>query len=706
MKILSRFFLFLLFSATLIFPQGYKLVWSDEFDSTSLNQSKWTFETGNSGWGNNELENYTNRTQNCSGQNGILNISAVKESYGGSNYTSARIKTQNHFSVKYGKIEARIKLPYGQGIWPAFWMLGDNINQVIWPTCGEIDIMEMIGGTGRDNKVYGSAHWGGDISNSYSLSSGIFANDFHIFDVTWDSKKIIWHVDGITYSTLDITPAALSPFQKSFFIIFNLAVGGSWPGKPDSTTVFPQTMQVDYVRVYQDTSAFPSISIVSPQNNSTFSPNSNITITANASMQSGSITKVEFYQDAMKIGETYVSPYQMTWNNVLAGNYNISSTAYSNAGLTSTSGIINVNVGSNALTSPYGGTPARVSGTIESENFDLGGQGNAYYDSDTQNNGGQYRTSEGVDIEACSDAGGGYDIGWTANNEWTVYTISVKDSGTYQIGARVSSNSTSGSMHFEINGKDVTGIISVPNTGGWQIWATVLSKNFSLTSGIHQLKLFVNSAGFNINKFYVYAPDAKPLLNFIYPEGGEHFSPDSIVEVKWNSQQIGKVNIGFSSKGGGFWSSVQNGVDAEFGVYRWKVPEITSADYKLIIMDQDNASLFDTSKAVFSVGVINSVDENFETSKSFSLGQNYPNPFNPSTIINYQIPNVGLVNIRIYNLLGKEVKTLVNEEKAGGEYSAVWNGKDINGNDAPSGIYFYSIHSGNFAQVKKMVLLR
>jgi len=483
-------------------------------------------------------------------------------------------------------------------------------------------------------------------------------------------------------------------------------VGGNWPGNPDNTSVFPETMQVDYVRVYQDTSSLPSVSIISPQNNSAFAANTNIILTANASIPNGSIAKVDFYQDAVKIGETFVSPYQMNWNNVLAGNYRITAVAYSNNGSNTTSGIINVNVGSNAVTSPYGGTPAPVPGTIEAENFDLGGQNNAYYDSDTPNDGGQYRPSEGVDIETCTDVGGGYDVGWTANNEWIKYTISVKDSGTYQISARVSSNSTTGSMHFEIDGNDVTGTINVPNTGGWQTWSSVLSKNFILTSGIHQVKFFINTSGFNVNKFDIYPPDAKPSINFIYPEGGEQFAPDSIVEVKWNSLQVGTVNIGFSTNGGTFWLSVQNGVDAGFGVYRWKVPKVISANCKLIIMDKDNTSLFDTSKAVFSVGTINSVGNNSETSKSFSLGQNYPNPFNPLTIINYQVPGSDLVNISVYNLLGKTISTLVNEVKTPGEYRTVWNGKDINGNDVPSGIYFYSIRAGNLVQVKKMVLLK
>ncbi len=263
-KVLLLSFIFII----QIFPQGYKLIWSDEFNDTTLDLSKWSYEIGNNnGWGNNESEYYTNRLQNCFIKNGVLNIVANKESYNGFNYTSARIKTQGKFSFAYGKIEAKIKLPYGNGIWPAFWLLGDDITSVSWPACGESDIMEMIGGTGKgntgsalsDSKVYGTLHWKNSdgthasYGTSYALSSGKFADSFHIFGMIWTPQKIQIYVDGVTYCTIDISSTGLSAFQKKFFIILNLAVGGNWPGYPNSSTVFPQTMQVDYVRVYQDT---------------------------------------------------------------------------------------------------------------------------------------------------------------------------------------------------------------------------------------------------------------------------------------------------------------------------------------------------------------------------------------------------------------------------------------------------------------------
>ena len=233
-------------------------VWSDEFNYTGLpSSSKWNMETGGDGWGNNELQYYTDSESNAMVKDGILTITARKESFNGNAYTSARITTQNKFDFKYGKIEARMKLPYGQGLWPAFWMLGANINSVGWPACGEIDIMEMVGGTDSDNTVHSTLHWDNngshaDYGQPYSLSSGIFADDFHIFSLEWDEKQVTAYVDDTKYFVIDITPAGLSEFHDNFFIILNVAVGGNWPGSPDGTTVFPQTMEVDYVRVYQN----------------------------------------------------------------------------------------------------------------------------------------------------------------------------------------------------------------------------------------------------------------------------------------------------------------------------------------------------------------------------------------------------------------------------------------------------------------------
>jgi len=236
------------------------LLLHDEFDGAEIDVSKWLHEVNGHDGGNNELQYYTDRLENSYVQDGSLHIIGLREEYTGTDgtcyYTSARITTQKTKSFMYGKITARIKLPYDQGIWPAFWMLGLNIDSIWWPQCGEIDIMEMIGGgDGRDNVTYGTLHWdnNGHVhqGGNTKLSSGIFADDYHEFSIDWNSERIDWFLDGNLFYSLDITDESMSEFHKHFFIIINLAIGGNWPGDPTPETQFPQIMGVDYVRVYQ-----------------------------------------------------------------------------------------------------------------------------------------------------------------------------------------------------------------------------------------------------------------------------------------------------------------------------------------------------------------------------------------------------------------------------------------------------------------------
>jgi len=234
----------------------WRLVWHDEFDGATLDVTKWVRETGGGGWGNDELEFYTDRPENARVENGQLVIEARQEPFGGRQYTSARLKTQGLGAWKYGRVEARMRIPSGQGLWPAFWMLGDQIARVGWPACGEIDIMENIGREPR--RVHGTVHGPGysgaqGVSAAYDLgAAGAFADDYHVYAVEWEAAAMRWYVDGALYAT--VTPRELHGpwvFDHPFFIILNVAVGGQWPGSPDSTTVFPQTLRVDYVRVYQ-----------------------------------------------------------------------------------------------------------------------------------------------------------------------------------------------------------------------------------------------------------------------------------------------------------------------------------------------------------------------------------------------------------------------------------------------------------------------
>jgi hypothetical protein len=236
--------------------EGMTLVWRDEFNGSALNTSDWTFEigTGNNGWGNNELQYY--RSDNTEVRDGHLIITARQETFGGRNYTSSRIITQGKQDFRYGRVDIRAVLPEGQGLWPALWMLGSSFSSVGWPSCGEIDIMELVGGETGDDQVYGTAHWeaGGSpakFTGSYTLNSGKFSDEFHVFTIMWDDSSIRWYVDDVQYHVIDTSPAELDAFRDNFFFIFNVAVGGNWPGSPDATTRFPQRMIVDYVRIFQ-----------------------------------------------------------------------------------------------------------------------------------------------------------------------------------------------------------------------------------------------------------------------------------------------------------------------------------------------------------------------------------------------------------------------------------------------------------------------
>lgn len=249
---MKRYLLLLLFFYCIhAKAQFTNLVWSDEFNDATINRSNWTYDTGGSGWGNNELEYYTNRPVNANLSEGNLQIIAKKEDYGGNSYTSARLKTQGLQNFTYGKIEARIKAPVGQGLWPAFWMLGKNITQSGWgwPKCGEIDILEHIN---KSTNLNGTLHWDNNGHKSYGLTTPCDVTKFHVYGLEWDAKAIKLFLDGKKYLEMNIANNINSTdeFHLPFFIILNLAVGGNWPGVPNATTIFPDTLFVDYVRVY------------------------------------------------------------------------------------------------------------------------------------------------------------------------------------------------------------------------------------------------------------------------------------------------------------------------------------------------------------------------------------------------------------------------------------------------------------------------
>jgi len=236
---------------------GFNLAWADEFDGPQINPNNWTHELGASGWGNNELQNYTNDSANSYISDGKLIIEAREDGNGG--YTSARMMTSDKQERMFGRIDIRAKLPEGQGIWPALWMLGANFWESGWPSCGELDIMELVGH--EPGKTHGTAHFGPQGSGfsipaggHYNLPGGKkFSEEFHVFSLIWDFNSVRWYVDDNFFFEINEGTVGNNnyPFNQDFFFIFNIAVGGNWPGNPDATTQFPQQMIVDYVRLFQ-----------------------------------------------------------------------------------------------------------------------------------------------------------------------------------------------------------------------------------------------------------------------------------------------------------------------------------------------------------------------------------------------------------------------------------------------------------------------
>ncbi len=413
-KIIIAAFFFIALTSSLYSAPCWNLVWADEFDKGYIDTNNWNFNTGCSGWGNSEWENYTNSATNSYIENGNLVLNAVNTGGGNCGYTSARLTTQGKVHFTYGRIEARIKCPYGQGIWPAFWMLGENISSVNWPACGELDIMEMVGGgSGKDNVTVGTAHWDNGGHASYGLTASVgwpakLSDDYHIYAIEWDATQIRWYFDTNNYVTLNTNGASMEEFVgKDYFILLNLAVGGQWPGYPDGSTVFPQKMYVDYVRWYQDGACGPT---------NTPTPTPTLVVT-------------------------------------------------------------------------------NIPGNVQFENYMNSGEGVSYHDTTAGNTPGQYR-SDGVDIEACSEAGGGYDVGYTAAGEWLNYRINVLQAGTYNIGVHAASLGAGGTFHLELDGANISGQLTVPDTGGWQTWQTLTVNNISISSaGLKTLKLVMDSNG-------------------------------------------------------------------------------------------------------------------------------------------------------------------------------------------------------------------
>ena len=412
-----------LVTATCMLSTAQAQIWSEEFNTgTAPDSATWSYDLGNWGWGNQELQNYTSDPANVRVEGGNLIITALRD---GNNFSSARIKTLDKLTFKYGTVEARIQIPdLANGLWPAFWTLGNNFPTIGWPHCGEIDVMEMgIGGAINDgvvNRRVGSHfHWdnnGGYANYGLSLDLPSDINGtFVVYRMEWTPTEISTYIDGQWIVTMNTS--SIPEFNEPHFFLLNMAVGGTYTGIYDAsgiTASFPAEYKVDWIRIYDN-------------------------------------------------GYTVLGPAPPE------------------------------------PSTPYYGTPLAIPGTIEAEDYDNGGENSAYHDTGAVNDGGSYRTSEGVDIEVCTDTGGGYDVGWTVAGEWMKYTVDVASAGDYTITSRVARGAAgTGAFHIEVDDVDVTGSITVEDTGGWQNWVDKTS-NVTLTSGEQVVKIVIEAGDININ---------------------------------------------------------------------------------------------------------------------------------------------------------------------------------------------------------------
>jgi len=556
----------------------YSLVWADEFNGTSLDTNNWTPDIGDGcpslcGWGNNELQYY--RAENITVSGGNLVLTALAQSFGGRSFTSGKVTTRNLHAFRYGRIEMRAKIPTGGGMWPAFWMMPQDDVYGGWAASGEIDIMESANET---TTVNGTLHFGGEWPNntssggSYSLGGTNFADDFHIYAVEWEPDEMRWYVDGVLYSTktsaqwyTDGAPGnPQAPFDQDFYIILNAAVGGNYTGCTSPgciTATFPQQFLIDYVRVYEDiVNAAPTVSITSPASGGSV-PAGDITIDATASDSDGSIATVEFYDGFTYLGEDTTAPYTFVWTSVTDGCYEIVARAVDNLGGVETDAV-DVTVGTGCGQAPFHGGAFVLPTKIEAEDYDVGGEGIAYHDTDAGNNGSQYRT-EDVDIEVCADMGGGYNVGWVSPNEWIEYTVTVPTAGDCTLDVRVASLSTGGTFRVEFDGIDKTGDVDVPVTGGWQTWTTV-SATVTLSAGTQTMRFVPTTVGFNVNYFEVTAtptavlPGDRPTRYTLHPCYPNPFNPETT--ISYDLQEPAIVNLTIYDVTG---RVVQTLVDAE-----------------------------------------------------------------------------------------------------------------------------------------------
>lgn len=460
-----------------LFAQRFELVWSDEFDQTEFDEATWTEWEGTAF--NDEHQYYTPRDTNVYVDDGMLYLVGLREDYEGRQWTSGRIKTQDNFEFQYGKVEIRAKLPAGKGLWPAFWMLGSNIDEagIGWPYCGEIDIMEYRGHL--PTQTNGTVHFSavepdfprdpnGDrrlIGEEYDLPSGSFAEDFHLYQFEWTDSVMIWSVNDVEFFKLTREEiqerTSYYPFDQPFYLILNLAIGGNFLGdqQPDESTPDRNEVIVDYVRVYQDINKEPEIEL-NYDSREQIESTQKVNLEANVTDEDGTVEKVQFLINDEVIKTDSIPPYSANWRPGIDGCYELEIKAYDNDnGVGKSNEKVIFEAGTGCTKRSFHDAPHSFPGTLQFEHYDYGGLGNSYHDTTPDTNlgngqGNDFRTTEAVDIIPDVNEEGNYLISNTAVGEWTTYELTIDQTGIYDIELRVIPGSGIGRINFSLDNEE------------------------------------------------------------------------------------------------------------------------------------------------------------------------------------------------------------------------------------------------------------
>jgi beta-glucanase (GH16 family) len=676
--LLTALLCFSILFASQVHGQSYELVWQDEFNGSQLDLAKWEPQIGTGcpslcGWGNNELQYY--RSENATVSGGFLTITAREETFGGQDYTSARLRTKNLGDWTYGRFEMRAKMPIGQGLRPAFWMLPTDETYGDWAASGEIDITEYVGH--EPDKVYGTIHYGGpwpanqSSGNSFTLGSGSFNDDFHEFALEWDRCEMRWYVDGVLYAAQDNWSSSggpyPAPFDERFHLLLNVAVGGNWPGPPDMSTVFPQEMVVDYVRVYQkpDFSAcileFDGMDHAAPFANGWF--------TFGGSVGGGGI-------DANLVDlppiEGCVASLQTGWGS--------------------------------------GGTPGFFGGFGRNNPMDLTDP--THFTLWINPDAGQDYTLE---INLQDDDNGDNAIPSSPNglDDEFQFDFGVSPSGPHAISGggwqRVSiplaSFADDNSFHFGGNG--IFDPFPVSGGGNGQL--------------INVVAVIISNSGadatFRTDR-WAFTKHTSSLTGRVWEDadgdGTENGGELGIngVTVELFDHPLGQVVDTRVTSGNG---------DYSFGTllgapYEVRVDDGTLPAGSVPTFDPDGTATPDVFTR--NLGCDETlIDQKFgylttstgistDTPESLRLLQNSPNPFGLRTLIVFQLDEAGVIELAVHDVVGRRIRTLVDGWRAAGPQEVWWKGYDDFGKPVADGVYYYTLKTSKKRWARRMTLLR